>query len=192
MRVGLVLLLVACAFAFAYLVGKVVGLVSDVAAEHPVMKLCHGAFSNVRCALAVGFPAVSVLLIVVGLTVPALPAAGRAVRDARTRAALKPLREYLASRYPDVVRLEDAAGTGRERLLTMMSEINDGLLLSGVDPSLSPAAAVQVIRSSAGTAPGEAREPSEETAFAADVIRLRAIAQAFRASPTPGAASPAR
>ncbi|WP_020660274.1 hypothetical protein [Amycolatopsis benzoatilytica] len=192
LRAGLGILLVACAFAFAYLAGKLVDLVADVTAAHPVMKLCRGAFSTVRCSLAVGFPAVSVLLIVVGLVVPALPAAGRAVRDARTRAKLRPLREYLAARYPDVVRLEDVAGTGRERLLTMMSEINDGLLLSGVGPSLSPAAAVQVLRSSANTASDEVPELSEETAFAADVARLRAIAQAFRGSPTPGAASPVR
>jgi len=192
LRAGLGILLVACVFAFAYLVGKVVDLISDVTAEHPAMKLCHGAFSTVRCALSVGFPAISVLLIVIGLTVPAFPAVGRSVRDARTRAVLRPLREHLASRYPDVVRLEDTGGTGRERLLTMMSEINDGLLLSGVGPALSPAAAVQVLRSSANTVPDEAAKPSEETAFAADVIRLRAIAQAFRGSPIPGAASPAQ
>ncbi|MER6902136.1 hypothetical protein, partial [Amycolatopsis sp. NPDC000740] len=191
LRAGLGIMLVACVFAFAYLVGKIVDLISDLTAEHPVTKLCRGAFSTVRCTLAVGFPAVSVLLIVVGLTVPALPALGRAVRDARTRSALRPLREHLASRYPDVVRLDDSSGTGRERLLTMMSEINDGLLLSGVGPELSPNAAAQVLRSSAATLADEPAEPSGETAFAADVARLRAIAQAFRAEPTAGAANPA-
>ncbi|ATY12844.1 hypothetical protein CU254_22105 [Amycolatopsis sp. AA4] len=193
LRAGLGIMLLACVFAFAYLVGKIVDLISGLTAEHPAPKLCRGAFSTVRCTLAVGFPALSVLLIVVGLTVPALPALGRAVRDARTRAALRPLREHLASRYPDIVRLDDASGTGRERLLTMMSEINDGLLLSGVGPDASPTAAAQVVRSS-GPVPDEPAEPPvlpQETAFAAEVARLRAIAQAFRAEPTAGAANPA-
>ncbi|WP_134731294.1 hypothetical protein [Amycolatopsis nivea] len=193
LRAGLGIMLLACVFAFAYLIGKIVGLIGDLTTEHPVTKLCRGAFSTVPCTLAVGFPAVSVLLVVVGLTVPVLPAVGRAVRDARTRAVLRPLREHLASRYPDVVRLDDASGTGRERLLTMMSEINDGLLLSGVGPELSPSAAVRVLRSSEPVLDQSAEPPvqPQETAFAAEVARLRAIAQEFRAEPTAGAANPA-
>lgn len=193
LRAGLGIMLLACAFAFAYLIGKIVGLISDLTAEHPVTKLCRGAFSTVPCTLAVGFPALSVLLVVVGLTVPAAPALGRAVRDTRTRALLRPLREHLTSQYPDVVRLDDASGTGRERLLTMMSEINDGLLLSGVGPELSPSAAVRVLRSSEPVLDQSAEPPvqPQETAFAAEVARLRAIAQEFRAEPTAGAANPA-
>lgn len=192
LRAGLGIMLLACAFAFAYLIGKIVGLISDLTAEHPVTKLCRGAFSTVPCTLAVGFPALSVLLVVVGLTVPAAPALGRAVRDTRTRALLRPLREHLTSQYPDVVRLDDASGTGRERLLTMMSEINDGLLLSGVGPELSPSAAVRVLRSSEPVLDQSAEPPvqPQETAFAAEVARLRAIAQEFRAEPTAGAANP--
>ncbi len=192
LRAGLGIMLLACVFAFAYLIGKIVGLIGDLTAEHPVTKLCRGAFSTIPCTLAVGFPALSVLLVVVGLTVPAAPALGRAVRDARTRALLRPLREHLTSQYPDVVRLDDASGTGRERLLTMMSEINDGLLLSGVGPELSPSAAVRVLRSSEPVLDQSAEPPvqPQETAFAAEVARLRAIAQEFRAEPTAGAANP--
>ncbi|MBB4683066.1 hypothetical protein [Amycolatopsis jiangsuensis] len=191
-RAGLGVVFVACLVAFAYLVGKIVDLIRDVGAEHPVAEVCEGAFSTPHCALAVGFPAVSVLLLVVGLTVPAFPAAGRALRDARARAELRPLRTHLVERYPDVVRLDHEDGTGRERLLTMMSEISDGLLLAGVDPRLSPPAAVRALRTGEGPASGDAVESAAGTAFEADVTRLRAIAREFRAEPTAGAASPAR
>ncbi|MFI5611430.1 hypothetical protein [Amycolatopsis sp. NPDC051903] len=190
LRAGLGVVLVACVFALAYLVGKVVDLVADVTAEHPVARVCRGAFSTVDCALSVGFPALSVLLIVVGLTLPALPAAGRAVRDARTRRELRPLREHVVARFPDVVRLGRAGATGRERLLTTMSEINDGLLLAGIPPSTPAAAAAQVL---AGAAPAAtAEEVPADTAFAADVARLRAIARAVRGARSGGAASPVR
>ncbi|MEV4602367.1 hypothetical protein AB0K15_33850 [Amycolatopsis sp. NPDC049253] len=193
LRVGLGLMLVACVFALAYLAGKIVDLVADVTAEHPVAVVCRGAFSTVDCALAVGFPAISVLLIVVGLTVPAIPAAGRAVRDARTRAELRPLREHLAGRFPDVVRLGRAGATGRERLLTVLSEINDGLLLAGIPPSAPPEAAAGLLRRGGGDAvAGPAGDLRGDTAFAADVARLRAIARALRAERSAGAASPVR
>ncbi|WP_033294328.1 hypothetical protein [Amycolatopsis jejuensis] len=193
LRAGLSSMLVACVFAFAYLAGKIVDLISDLTDDHPVAKVCRGAFSTARCALAVGFPAISVLLIVVGLTLPALPAVRRSVRDARTRAMLRPLRLFLTERYPEIVRLDQASGTGRERLLTMMSEINDGLLLAGVGPLVPAVAAVQMLRSAPdSTAASAAPDAVAETAFAADVARLRAIAREFRAAPTAGAASPAQ
>lgn len=191
-RVGLGLVFVGCLVAFVYLTGKIVDLIRDVAAEHPVAAVCRGAFSSLDCALAVGFPAIAVLLLVIGLTVPAFPAAVRALRDSRARTELRPLRTHLAERYPDVVRLDDVRGSGRERLLTMMSEISDGLLLAGVGPQLTPAAAAQALRDGEGPTAGDADEAPAETAFAADVTRLRAIAREFRAEPTAGAASPAR
>ncbi|MGW4487093.1 hypothetical protein ACWEOE_25010 [Amycolatopsis sp. NPDC004368] len=192
LRAGLGLVLVACLFALAYLAGKIVDLVADVTAEHPVAVVCRGAFSTLDCALAVGFPAISVLLIVVGLTVPAIPAAGRALRDARTRSELRPLREHLAERFPDVVRLGRAGATGRERLLTVLSEINDGLLLAGIPPSASPDAAASQLHEGGGSAVVAAADVEGETAFAADVARLRAIARALRGRRSAGAASPVR
>lgn len=93
-------------------------------------------------------------------------------------------------RFPDVVRLGRAGETGRERLLTVMSEINDGLLLAGIPPSASPAAAAEVL---AGAVPAEdVADAPAGTAFAADVVRLRAIARAVRGARSGGAASPAR
>ncbi|GAA3580005.1 hypothetical protein GCM10022222_75990 [Amycolatopsis ultiminotia] len=191
-RAGMGVLFVGCLFAFAYLAGKIVDLVRNVADAHPVAHVCPGAFATPDCSLAVGFPAISVLLLVVGLTLPALPAAGRSVRDARTRAALRPLHAHVVARYPEVVRLDGAATNSRERLLTVMSEINDGLLLAGVGPQLSPSAAARVLRSGEGPSRDEGEAGLADTAFAAEVARLRAIAQAFRAEPTTGAASPAR
>jgi hypothetical protein len=69
----LALLLDACAFALAYLGGKVVGTIHDVRVAEPIAVACRGPFADLDCALSVGFPAVSVLLIVVGLSVPAFP-----------------------------------------------------------------------------------------------------------------------
>ncbi|WP_329063078.1 hypothetical protein [Amycolatopsis sp. NBC_01480] len=190
LRAGLGVMLVACVFALAYLAGKIAGLIGDLNSAHPVNMVCSSAFSNLECSLDVGFPAISVLLIVIGLTLPALPAAGRAIRDARTRAALRPLRKHLVERFPDVVRLGSAGVTGRERLLTVMSEVNDGLLLAGVAPSMPPDAAARALRSGA---PAETGVPAEgDATFSAEVARLRAIAREFRAEPSAGAASPAR
>ncbi|MER6799134.1 hypothetical protein, partial [Amycolatopsis mediterranei] len=73
LRAGLALLLLASGFAVAYLGGKVVATIRALQAEHPVKALCRGPFSTLPCALDVGFPAVSVLLIVLGLTIPAVP-----------------------------------------------------------------------------------------------------------------------
>jgi hypothetical protein len=192
LRAGLGVMLVACAFALAYLAGKIAAVIGDLNSAHPVAVPCHGAFSNLKCSLDVGFPAVSVFLIVIGLTLPALPSAGRAIRDARTRAALRPLREHLAERFPDVVRLGSAGVTGRERLLTAMSEVNDGLILAGVTPSMSPDAAARTVRSGAPSEAGALADSDGNAAFSAEVARLRAIARAFRAEQSAGAASPAR
>jgi hypothetical protein len=199
LRTGLALLIGACVFALAYLVGKVVSTLHDLRIAHPVALTCHGAFSTVGCALDVGFPAVSVLLIVLGLSIPAFPAARRALRDSRTRRALEPLRARLIHRFPDVVRLDAAGTTTRERLLTAMSETNDGLILAGVSPSMAADVAARLAyaapdspiehESVVAEAPGEA-------AFAADVTRLRAIAEAYRrltrTQRSAGAPSPAR
>src|SRR3712207_7639299 len=57
-----------------------------------------------RSTLDVGFPAVSVLLIVVGLTIPAIPGMVAARRDARTLRLLRPLRAHLTRRFPEITR----------------------------------------------------------------------------------------
>ncbi|MGW3962827.1 hypothetical protein ACWED2_23625 [Amycolatopsis sp. NPDC005003] len=188
LRAGLALLLLASAFAVAYLAGKVVATIRALQAEHPVKAVCHGPFSTVPCALDVGFPAVSVLLIVVGLTIPAIPGLVASRRDARTLRLLRPLRAHLTRRFPEIARIDPAGPSRRERLLTAMSETNDGLILAGVTPELPPATAARLVRDlpdepSETEPPGVATEP-----FAADVARLRAIARAYRK--LEGAAAP--
>ncbi|MGC7096198.1 hypothetical protein ACPZ19_16105 [Amycolatopsis lurida] len=183
LRAGLVLLLIACVLAVAYLVGKIVATIQDVVAEQPVQGVCAGAFSTLRCTLDVGFPALSVLLIVLGLTVPAVPGMVRAQRDGRTMRVLRPMRAHLTERFPEIVRLDEPGRTRRERLLTAMSETNDGLILAGVTPSMTAGAAARRVQD--GDGPPEDDEPatavaSGEPAFAADVARLRAIARSYR------------
>ncbi|HET6709701.1 hypothetical protein [Amycolatopsis sp.] len=180
LRAGLALLLLASGFAVAYLAGKVVATIRALQADHPAKALCRGPFSTVPCALDVGFPAISVLLIVLGLTIPAVPGLVAARRDARTLRLLRPLREHLTRRFPQIARIDPAGPSRRERLLAAMSETNDGLILAGVTPDQPPAAAARLVRDlpdePAGTEPPTA--PAEP--FAADVARLRAIARAYR------------
>lgn len=183
LRAGLVLLLIASVVAVAYLVGKIVATIQDVVAEEPVQGVCAGAFSTLRCTLDVGFPALSVLLIVLGLTVPAVPGMVRARHDARTMRVLRSMRAHLTERFPEIVRLDEPGRTRRERLLITMSETNDGLILAGVTPSMAAAAAARRVQD--GDGPPEDDEPapavaSGEPAFAADVARLRAIARSYR------------
>lgn len=186
LRAGLVLLLIASVLAVAYLVGKIVATIQDVVAEQPVQGVCAGAFSTLRCTLDVGFPALSVLLIVLGLTIPAVPGMVRALRDGRTMRVLRPMRAHLTERFPETVRLDEPGRTRRERLLTAMSETNDGLILAGVPPSMAAAAAARRVQDGDG-APGgpEDDEPapavaSGEPAFTADITRLRAIGRSYR------------
>jgi hypothetical protein len=180
LRVGLVLLLLASAFAVAYLTGKVVATIRALEADHPAKALCHGPFSTLPCTLDVGFPALSVLLIVLGLTIPAIPGLAASRRDARTLRLLRPLRAHLTRRFPEIVRIDPGGPSRRERLLTAMSETNDGLILAGVTPELAPPAAARLVRD----LPDEPDETEPPTAaaepFAADVARLRAIARAYR------------
>ncbi|WP_290053191.1 hypothetical protein [Amycolatopsis solani] len=188
LRAGLALLLLASAFALAYLAGKVVATITALQADHPAKALCRGPFSTLPCTLDVGFPAVSVLLIVLGLTIPAVPGLAAARRDARTLRLLRPLRAHLTRRYPEIARIDPGGPSRRERLLTAMSETNDGLILAGATPDLPPPAAARLVRD----LPDEPREtqplPAPDEPFAADVARLRAIARAYRkleGTPTP-------
>jgi hypothetical protein len=61
-----------------------------------------------------------------------------------------------------------------------MSETNDGLILAGVTPELAAPAAARLVRALPDE-PGETEPPVAGTEpFAADVARLRSIAQAYR------------
>lgn len=180
LRAGLTLLLLASAFAVAYLAGKIVGTIRALEADHPAKALCRGPFSTLPCALDVGFPAVSVLLIVVGLTIPAVPGLAAARRDARTLRLLRPLRTHLTRRFPEITRIDPGGPSRRERLLTAMSETNDGLILTGVTPDMPALTAARLVRDLPDE-PGETEPPAGPAEpFAADVARLRAIARAYR------------
>src|SRR3954470_18865193 len=189
LRAGLALLLLASAFAIAYLAGKIVSTIRALQDDHPAKALCRGPFSTLPCTLDVGFPAVSVLLIVVGLTIPSIPGLVAGRRDAKTLRLLRPLRAHLTRRFPEIVRIDPGGPSRRERLLTAMSETNDGLILAGVTPELAAPAAARLVRDLPDE-PDEAEPSAAATEpFAADVARLRAIARAYRRleGATPGA-----
>ncbi|MEV4146750.1 hypothetical protein AB0J40_24000 [Amycolatopsis sp. NPDC049691] len=180
LRTGLTLLLLASAFAVAYLAGKVVATIGALQADHPVKALCRGPFSTLPCTLDVGFPAVSVLLIVVGLTIPSVPGLVAGRRDAKTLRLLRPLRTHLTRRFPEIVRIDPGGPSRRERLLTAMSETNDGLILAGVTPELPAPAAARLVRDLPDEPTEEEPPAAPAEPFAADVARLRAIARAYR------------
>lgn len=184
LRAGLALLLLASAFAVAYLGGKIVATIRALQDDHPAKALCRGPFSTLPCTLDVGFPAVSVLLIVVGLTIPSVPGLLAGRRDAKTLRLLRPLRAHLTRRFPEIVRIDPGGPSRRERLLTAMSETNDGLILAGVTPELASPAAARLVRDlpEKPGEPGEEEPPpvAQAEPFAADVTRLRAIARAYR------------
>ncbi|WIX99640.1 hypothetical protein QRX60_37140 [Amycolatopsis mongoliensis] len=181
LRAGLALLLLASAFAVAYLAGKIVATIRALQDDHPAKALCRGPFSTLPCTLDVGFPAISVLLIVVGLTIPSVPGLVAGRRDAKTLRLLRPLRTHLTRRFPEIIRIDPGGPSRRERLLTAMSETNDGLILAGVTPELAPPAAARLVRDLPDE-PGEEEPPpvAQAEPFAADVARLRAIARAYR------------
>lgn len=180
LRAGLTLLLLASALALAYLAGKVVATIQALQADHPAKALCRGPFSTLPCTLDVGFPAVSVLLIVVGLTIPSVPGLVASRRDARTFRLLRPLRAHLTRRFPEIVRIDPGGSSRRERLLTAMSETNDGLILAGVTPDATASAAARVVRDLPDEPGGEEPPAVAAEPFAADVARLRAIARVYR------------
>ncbi|WP_214369792.1 MAB_1171c family putative transporter [Pseudonocardia sp. H11422] len=103
-------------------------------------KICAGPFSRIDCALSVGFPALSVLLILLGLAVPFLfKAPGRIVAwlaAARLLRMLHPLWRAMYQALPQIALTSPEAVTGRVplhdvpvRLYRRTVEVRDGALL---------------------------------------------------------------
>jgi hypothetical protein len=80
------------------------------------------------------------------------------------------------------VRLDPAGTTTRQRLLTAMSETNDGLTLAGVTPSMSADTAADLVHAAPASAVKHDVAPTSrpEEPCAADVTMLRAIASSYR------------
>lgn len=157
LRAGLVMIGVACVLGLANLASKVVEVVRELLGVAPAGVACGGPFSGAACTLSVGMPALSVLVLVGGLL---LPAAGpRAVAGVQWVAAwwayhrLRTLWEALVAAVPDIALPQAARGAPlRFRLYRRVIEIRDGILIlqpdsgGGLRPGGDPSDAAASLR----------------------------------------------
>jgi hypothetical protein len=196
LRAGLVILILACLLAGAYLVQRIVTVALSVFASVPAEPLCAGPFSSVDCTFSVGFPALSVLLIVLAVLVPA--AGGRlhraltGQRDRQWIARLRPLSDAVIAALPQLDRTGGgAAGRPREQLVTIVMQIRDALLLLGLPhrPADDPADIARDLRDALArpddlpaapdTAPTPGPAANQPGDLGAEVERLLLVARAY-------------
>jgi hypothetical protein len=193
-RIGLRVSAVGCTFALAYTSYKIVVLVSVglglglVSAHGP---LCVSPVTPLRCAFSVTAPAVAVLVIALGLTLPALawPVEQHLRRrwEARSYTALGPLWEDITAVTPHVVLDPTAPGAQHapdgdlEFLLhRRVVEIDDGLL--ALRPYRSRAVREDARRALAGNG-RTGRATDVEAAVEAAVVRAAVRARRSGAAP---------
>lgn len=137
-RIGMRLAAVGCVFALTYTLYKLTRLVTLSLALRlfPERRDCTTLFSS-PCVFSVTAPAVAVLLICVGLTLPAIvypiSLARRRRWERRSLAALEPLWHDLTTALPDIVLPaaeddEDESADFDFLLQRMVIEISDGIL----------------------------------------------------------------
>ncbi|TDB96917.1 MAB_1171c family putative transporter [Actinomadura sp. 7K534] len=141
LRAGLRIVSVGCALGVIYLVEKTAVMVTQALRLRPLLPepagLCPSPLHPPRCLFSVGFPALAVLAITIGMTLPAWgPAAAAPVRwlqYRRTYQRLNPLWLALTTAMPQIV----LPRNGRDRFSyrygvhRRVIEIRDGLLLLG-------------------------------------------------------------
>jgi hypothetical protein len=136
LRTGLALVLGACALAAAYIVGKIISVANALVGTPQPETPCAGPFSAPSCALSVGFPAMSIFLLILGVTsLAAGPRLSRRIsngRDRRRLRAVRPLHDALTVALPQIVRVDARSADVRHQLVTTAVEIRDGLLLLGL------------------------------------------------------------
>lgn len=192
-RLGLRMTSAGCVFALLYAAYKVFALVSiglglGLVPDHAQ---CSTPVTPVRCAFSVSAPAVGVLLITVGLTLPALTwPIGQFLRrrwEAKSFAALEPLWRDVTAVVPEVV-LDGDAGTdtgGQDvdfHLHRRVIEINDGVL------ALRGYRSAQVQQTAAGAVAGRGEGETPEGNAEVEAAVLTAAVAAKRAGDAPGAA----
>ncbi|MFE9254191.1 MAB_1171c family putative transporter [Streptomyces sp. NPDC006879] len=190
-RIGLRVTSAGCAFALVYAGYKVFALVSiglglGLIPDHA---RCSTALTPARCAFSVTAPALAVLLITVGLTVPALlwPISRlRARRWERSSfAALEPLWNDLTAVVPEVV-LDPTDATPGARAADLdfhlhrrVIEINDAVL------ALRPYRSLQVQKSAIGTVARRGKADTSEGGAEVEAAVLSAAVTAKRSGSTP-------
>ncbi len=190
-RVGLRITSVGCVFALLYAAYKVFGLVS-IGLELDLLPhgvRCSTPISPVRCVFSVTAPAVAVLLVTVGLTLPAVvwPFSQFLRRrwESRSFAALAPLWKELTDATPEVVlgsagsqHVDDSDFHLHRRVI----EINDGVL------ALRPHRSVRVQESAerAVAARGLTGTPEGDAIVEAAILRAAVHAKKSGSEPTTG------
>ncbi|ALG12230.1 MAB_1171c family putative transporter [Kibdelosporangium phytohabitans] len=137
LRVGLVLMTFGSVLALAYLAYKVFEVGREVLTGRPAEAFCSGPFSTIPCTLAVGTPALSVLMIIVGFSVPAVGAALAWWHDRRAYRRLRPLWAALVEARPEIAfdpgEKAPAQPPLRFQLYRQVIEIRDGILAVAPD-----------------------------------------------------------
>ncbi|MGH3823723.1 MAG: MAB_1171c family putative transporter [Pseudonocardiaceae bacterium] len=148
LRLGMILIAVGCLLAVGYLIEKLISVVSELVTGSTAEPYCSSAFATVDCTFAVGMPALAVLLIVLGTTLPTLGPRlehlARGFRHRRSLRRLRPLWESLHEVLPDLALVtpdyppgSTLGGEISERLYRRMIAIRDGLL--ALQPYRDPA-----------------------------------------------------
>lgn len=139
LRLGMILIAAGCVLAAGYLTEKVIGVVSELVGAATAEPYCSSAFATVGCTFAVGMPALAVLLIILGTTLPTLgPRLEHLIRGfwhRRSLRRLQPLWETLHEALPDIALATpdcpptpSLPGEISERLYRWVIAIRDGLL----------------------------------------------------------------
>lgn len=202
-RVGLRITAAGCLFALLYAAYKVFGLVS-IGLELNLLPhgvRCSTPISPVRCVFSVTAPALAVLLITLGLTLPAVawPFSQFLRRrwESRSFAALAPLWEAVTGATPEVVLTAEGGGVPGDAdgdaddsdflLHRRVIEINDGGL--ALRPHRSPR--VQENAERAVAARGLAGTPEGDAIVEAAILRAAVHAKKTGGEPQPQPAPPA-
>jgi hypothetical protein len=148
LRLGMILTATGCMAAAGYLIEKVIGVLSELITASTAEPYCPSAFATLGCTFAVGMPALAVLLIIPGTTLPTLgPSLEHRIRGLWNRRALRrlrPLWETLHEALPDIAFAApdcpprpSLPGEISERLYQRVIAIRDGLL--ALQPYRDPA-----------------------------------------------------
>jgi hypothetical protein len=139
LRLGMILIAAGCLLAIGYLIEKVIRVISELVTGSAAEPYCSSAFATVGCTFAVGMPALAVLLMTLGSTVPTLgPRLEQLVlglQHRRSLRRLRPLWETLHEALPDIALItpdyppsSTLPGEISERLYHRVVAIRDGLL----------------------------------------------------------------
>ncbi|MEV4555710.1 MAB_1171c family putative transporter [Kitasatospora sp. NPDC049285] len=199
-RIGLRTTALGCVFALLYAAYKTINAVAALFGWDaiPGGQRCTSLISPVSCAFGVTAPAVGVLLITAGLTLPAalwpLTQFLRRRWERKSIADLDPLWQDFTAALPEIVLDDDTIGENDADFLLhrRVVEINDGILTLRPYRSLTvqQAATREVERRNlAGTADGDAAVEAAILAAAIRAMRAGAEPEFARAPQAPGTAA---